>query len=252
MLRHRKCSVFGKRCCKPGKTLHDGGMIEHPSPNHNERRLGPVQHLILHYTGMPNCEAALQRLCDPSSEVSAHYLVKDNGEVVQMVAEDRRAWHAGKAFWDGIMDINSTSIGIEICNPGHEFGYRAFSHDQILSVMELCQGILSRHKILPHNVLGHSDIAPTRKRDPGEFFPWERLAEQKIGLFPPYNIAGHMADGLPATALRGYGYATDDLTATITAFQRHFRPDKINGEWDDDCGMRLMWLLDQRAVTDIG
>jgi N-acetylmuramoyl-L-alanine amidase len=210
------------------------------SPNFNARAL-PVQHLILHYTGMRDADTAIARLCDPAAKVSAHYVVKENGDIIQLVEESQRAWHAGKSFWGGVTDLNSSSIGIEICNPGHEFGYANFPDAQILSVINLCKDILLRHDILSQNVLAHSDIAPTRKMDPGELFPWSVLAVHHVGLFP--SSFSTQASG--ETSLATYGYDINDLPAAITAFQRHFRPEKINGLWDDDCAARLAWLLSQ-------
>ena len=160
-----------------------------PSPNFNERRTGAkVEHLILHYTGMREAAEAISHLRNRDSQVSAHYVVDTDGHILQLVDEAQRAWHAGVSFWEGKTDLNSTSIGIEIVNPGHEFGYVPFPDAQIKSVIELCHGILSRHAILPRHVLAHSDIAPTRKMDPGELFPWQWLAESGIGIFPsPYR-----------------------------------------------------------------
>jgi N-acetylmuramoyl-L-alanine amidase len=210
-----------------------------PSPNFNDRRGKAVQHLILHYTGMPDEDAAIARLCDPTAEVSAHYVVRANGEVLQLVDESMRAWHAGKSFWAGETDINATSIGIEICNPGHEFGYVPFPEVQVDAVTELCRAILSRHAIPARHVLGHSDIAPTRKQDPGEFFPWARLAAAGVGLFE--RGEGREARGEGDLAL--YGYDTSNMPAAICAFQRHFRPDGITGEWDTACGEILAALI---------
>ncbi|MEX2202220.1 MAG: N-acetylmuramoyl-L-alanine amidase, partial [Dongiaceae bacterium] len=154
-----------------------------PSPNHDARR-GPVDILLLHYTGMVAAEAALKRLCDPVARVSAHYLIDEDGTLWQLVGEDRRAWHAGVSFWAGESDINARSIGIELQNPGHEFGYRAFPEPQMKTLIELAQGILQRHPIPASRVIGHSDVAPTRKEDPGELFDWQRLAAAGIGLWP--------------------------------------------------------------------
>ena len=158
---------------------------ERPSPNHNARPNGQaVDILLLHYTGMKSAEAALERLTDPAAQVSAHYCVEEDGKVWRLVAEERRAWHAGQALWAGADDINGRSIGIEIVNPGHEFGYRPFPEAQMAAVIELCQGILARHPVPPTRVLGHSDVAPLRKEDPGELFDWPGLAAQGIGLWP--------------------------------------------------------------------
>jgi len=218
-----------------------------PSPNFNDRAADKaIQHLILHYTGMRAAADALARLCDPAAEVSAHYIVNADGAVTQLVDEEKRAWHAGVSFWAGETDLNSTSIGIEIVNPGHEFGYMPFPDAQITAVTKLCRDILSRHAIQPHHVLAHSDIAPARKMDPGELFPWARLAEDGVGLWPPQKGEGRGERGELDLAI--YGYDISSLSAAIIAFQRHFRPEKINGEWDDECGARLSNLLNQKIT----
>lgn len=218
-------------------------IISHPSPNFDERKL-PVSLLVMHYTGMKTGQEALQRLCDSEAKVSAHYVIEENGQIFQLVEESERAWHAGLGYWNGITDVNSASIGIEIVNPGHEWGYRAFPETQMQSVINLSKEIISRHAIAPHNVIGHSDIAPERKQDPGELFDWERLAEQGIGLYPepPQNLD----EARDYTDLSDYGYSLDNPQKTIEAFQRHFRPAKINGKWDDDCATRLASLLKKR------
>ena len=158
--------------------------IERPSPNQDERGGAAIDMLVLHYTGMPTAEAALERLCDPQARVSAHYAIDEGGTIHALVPEARRAWHAGISFWAGARDINARSIGIELVNPGHEFGYRIFAEAQIVALTGLCQEILARHAIVPWRVLGHSDVAPDRKEDPGELFPWKSLAETGIGLWP--------------------------------------------------------------------
>ena len=153
-----------------------------PSPNYDERREGQRPDMILlHYTGMPDAEGALERLCTPASQVSAHYFVFEDGRVFQLVPESQRAWHAGKSYWAGETDINSCSIGIEIVNPGHDYGYPDFPKRQIAAVTALCRGIQTRHKILPVRVLAHSDVAPSRKQDPGEKFPWRTLYDSGVG-----------------------------------------------------------------------
>ena len=155
------------------------------SPNFNERSTGQNPSLIIvHYTGMKNAKAALERLCDLKSEVSAHYLIEENGKTHALVPEGKRAWHAGLSYWKGETDINSASIGIELVNPGHEFGYQSFPPKQIKALVKLCKDIMTRHAIPPGGVLGHSDIAPGRKIDPGHLFPWDELAQNGIGLWP--------------------------------------------------------------------
>lgn len=215
--------------------------IERPSPNHDARGQAPIDMLILHYTGMPTAEGALERLCDPAAKVSAHYTIDEAGTVYAHVAEARRAWHAGVSHWAGAGDINARSIGIELVNPGHEFGYRPFPEAQVAALTTLCHGILLRHPIPSWRVLGHSDVAPTRKQDPGEFFPWERLARAGIGLWPRRG-----ASNLGAEALARFGYDPDaPLDAVVTAFQRHFRPLTVNGAWDGECAELLHGLLEK-------
>lgn len=233
----------------------------HPSPNHGQRAQGaPIDMIVLHYTGMPTAEAALQRLCDPRTEVSAHYFVDEDGAILQCVPEARRAWHSGRSFWKGESDINSRSIGVEIVNPGHEHGYRAFPDVQIDAVIALVRDICQRHGIHPWMVLGHSDIAPDRKEDPGELFPWDRLAQEGIGLYvPPFPLgAGVLMQegdvGQPVEAVQSmlalYGYEIDitgdfDLRTrqVVTAFQRHFRQEKVDGVVDESTIETLNALL---------
>jgi len=219
-------------------------VIERPSPNHDDRGGVPIDMLVLHYTGMQTAEAALERLCDPDAKVSAHYTVDEAGRTYAHVPEARRAWHAGVSFWAGVTDVNARSIGIELVNPGHEFGYRAFPEAQIVSLITLCHGILSRHPIPAARMLGHSDVAPARKEDPGELFPWERLAKEGIGLWP-----GQTESGLGPEALTRFGYDPEaPQDKVITAFQRHFRPKKMDGRWDGECAGLLAWLLRTAGV----
>ena len=226
-------------------------MIDHPSPNHNARREGaPIDILLLHYTGMETAEEAIERLCDPAAQVSAHYTIDEDGTVYTHVPEDRRAWHAGKAFWAGDTDVNSRSIGIELVNPGHEFGYRPFPEPQMASLIPLAAEVLERHPIPAHRVIGHSDVAPDRKTDPGELFDWARLADAGIGLWPA-DAADGQADvpGL-RRLLSTFGYAIepvgdfdDRLRSVVTAFQRHYRPERFDGEPDDETVGRLEALV---------
>ncbi|MBO6825974.1 MAG: N-acetylmuramoyl-L-alanine amidase [Sneathiella sp.] len=202
---------------------------QHPSPNFNDRRNGDhVTILVLHYTGMQSGEAALERLCDPAAEVSAHYLVEEDGRIFQLVDELKRAWHAGVGYWRGERDINSRSIGIEIVNPGHEFGYRAFPEAQMKAVEVLAAEIVTRHSIAPINVIGHSDLAPLRKEDPGELFDWARLARQGVGIWGPADkkadptMAEFLAD------LEAIGYDMEDEPSVIVAFQRHWAPRQLH------------------------
>lgn len=219
--------------------------IDLPSPNHGPRAEGTrVELLILHYTGMPTAAHALERLCDPASQVSAHYTVDEDGTVYAHVPEDRRAWHAGRSSWRGTEDVNSRSIGVEIVNPGHEFGYRPFPPMQMAAVAELCLGIVARHGIAAADVLGHSDVAPARKEDPGELFDWPGLAVRGLGLWPtPSRSDDGPADTVGVAALLGrYGYDPAEPRALL-AFQRHFHPDCLTGLPDPETVRRLRALL---------
>lgn len=204
--------------------------------------------LILHYTGMVSAAAALDRLCDRAARVSAHYVVEEDGTIWRLVPEERRAFHAGESGWLGRRDINSHSIGIEIVNPGHEFGYCQFPEAQIRAVEELCRGIVGRWSVAPRFVLGHSDVAPHRKQDPGELFPWRRLASHGIGLWPDFSAAAAPLDGVASVqeALAAFGYdlpvtgALDPRTEQVLiAFQRHFRPERCDGIADDETRRRI-------------
>jgi N-acetylmuramoyl-L-alanine amidase len=218
--------------------------VDMPSPNHDDRGNAAIDMLVLHYTGMKTAKAALERLCDPASKVSAHYTVDEDGTIYAHVPEARRAWHAGISFWAGETDVNSRSIGIELVNPGHDYGYRDFPDAQIEALITLCHGVLLRHPIPSARVLGHSDVAPARKEDPGERFPWERLARAGIGLWPVSRDAN-----LDAEALGRFGYDPGaGSESVITAFQRHFRPAKVDGVWDRDCARLLAWLLTAPGV----
>jgi len=232
-------------------------LRERPSPNHGPRpEDSRIDMLLLHYTGMPSAAAALDRLCDPAAAVSAHYLIEEDGSVWQLVAEERRAWHAGRACWAGASDINDRSIGIELANPGHEFGYHAFPETQIIALEGLCRGLLARHPIPAQRVLGHSDVAPQRKQDPGELFPWPRLAASGIGLWPDFTAPPGAAPGTcsPGAAwadLARIGYEVppgDDAgSAVITAFQRHWHPAHCDGELDDETLRRVTILAKNTA-----
>ncbi len=221
--------------------------------------------ILLHYTGMPQASDALERLTSPSSKVSSHYFVFEDGRVVQLVSEDRRAWHAGESFWAGETDINSCSIGIEIVNPGHDYGYPDYPAGQIAAVTALCRGILTRFTIPAERVLAHSDVAPSRKQDPGEKFPWHTLHDSGVGHWvrpAPLTEPGEMlsagdrgeAVAKLQTALAAYGYG---LTVTgsfdrstrdvVTAFQRHFRPQRVDGNADASTRKTLKELLARRG-----
>jgi N-acetylmuramoyl-L-alanine amidase len=278
-------------------------LIERRSPNHDARPEGvPVDILVLHYTGMRTAEEALERLCDPVARVSAHYSIDTDGQVYLHVDEMRRAWHAGVSYWAGRHNVNGRSIGIELVNPGHEFGYVPFAEPQIVALIDLAHGILARHPIPPEHVVGHSDVAPARKMDPGELFPWIRLAEAGIGVFPsvsapaqpppiPHHgrppsrppssrasarqetqgsgagggeffrladarrLGGRVKPGhgeienAVAELLARFGYGVSPevdipLATVVMAFQRHFRPEKVDGVVDDETQKRLETLLE--------
>ncbi|HZL30758.1 MAG TPA: N-acetylmuramoyl-L-alanine amidase [Pseudolabrys sp.] len=237
-----------------------------PSPNRDERKDGrPPDMILLHYTGMVSGEAALQRLTTGESKVSAHYVVFEDGRIVQCVPEAMRAWHAGVSSWAGETDINSRSIGIEIVNPGHEFGYRDFPLRQTAAVISLCKSIVTRRgPISADRVLGHSDVAPARKQDPGEKFPWELLSESGIGHWVrPAQLdleglslnAGDSGEAVTRMQrhLRDYGYGIADsgvydkaTIEVVTAFQRHFRPARVDGIADASTLLTLRALIETR------
>ncbi|HEX7873491.1 MAG TPA: N-acetylmuramoyl-L-alanine amidase [Sphingobium sp.] len=225
--------------------------METPSPNFDDRSL-PITMLVLHYTGMPDAQSAIQWLANPASKVSSHYLVTEDGNIVRMVDETKRAWHAGRSHWRGIDDINSASIGIELVNPGHEWGYKPFPDAQIDALIPLINDIVLRHRITRGNVVGHSDIAPTRKLDPGELFPWARLARVRLALpRPTKNLMDpHWSDGGFLLALQRFGYDIAEPEAAVTAFQRRFRPELIDGIIDGECRAILLALLLPRPRGD--
>jgi N-acetylmuramoyl-L-alanine amidase len=219
-------------------------IVECRSPNQDARPEGAaIDILVLHYTGMRDADEALARLCDPDAKVSAHYTIDRDGCIYRHVPEELRAWHAGVSFWAGERNVNARSIGIELVNPGHEFGYEPFPKPQI----DLADGILARHPIPACRVIGHSDVAPARKMDPGELFPWPQLAEFGIGLWPEFSAYGS-GDGAGAKefARLGYGLAPDvdvPFETVVTAFQRHWRPSKVDGVLDDETAYRLATVV---------
>ena len=221
-------------------------LVHHqrPSPNFNARDL-PVSMVVLHYTGMPSAEAALERLCDRDAGVSAHYLIDEDGTVTQLVDEDMRAWHAGKSFWRGIGDVNGASVGIELVNPGHEFGYRPFPEAQMEALLPLLHRIVKRYKMPFANIVGHSDVAPARKEDPGELFDWELLAAHKLALPRPKVTmpSPYENDAAFFLALERYGYDISNGPAAVRAFQRRWRPHVIDGVVDGECSAILFALL---------
>ncbi|MBI3701595.1 MAG: N-acetylmuramoyl-L-alanine amidase [Afipia sp.] len=234
------------------------------SPNHEPRVGGGVDMIVLHYTGMATADAARERLCDVDAKVSSHYLVEEDGTIVQLVPESRRAYHAGVSSWQDTTDINSRSIGIEIVNGGHDFGCPDFPPQQIEAVVRLCRDIQSRWPIPQANVLAHSDVAPSRKQDPGEKFPWHVLHDAGVGLWvAPEPITdgaslrtGDTGDAVGAlqTALRAYGYGIDvtkifdePTRDVVFAFQRHFRPVRVDGVADPSTVATLTRLLQTGA-----
>ncbi len=214
-------------------------MKDAPSPNFNARALSAgVDYVVLHYTGMRTAQEALDRLCDPGSEVSAHYMIDEDGEIFRLVDEEKRAWHAGRSFWRGERDLNSVSIGIEIVNPGHAFGYVPFPEEQVAAVKDLLRDIFARRKLPASRLLGHSDIAPARKIDPGELFPWEELAAEGFGLWPsptPEEREAPVQEGEVWDLLRRIGYECpkEDESACLSAlhaFQRRYHPEELMDE----------------------
>lgn len=246
-----------------GKTI-----VSHPSPNFDDREEGvPIDMLVLHYTGMKTGASALGRLTETDSKVSAHYLVEEDGTVFNLVAENKRAWHAGVAYWRGHRNINARSIGIEIVNPGHEFGYRDFPEAQMRAVVTLSKLITETHAINPWNVVGHSDVAPARKQDPGELFDWHRLAANGVGLWFDGTGDGQGESSASdqdeaqlvklqeALAEIGYEIAADGeydncTSSVITAFQRHWWPQRIDGRADRETRNAIYALRDRvRRLT---
>jgi N-acetylmuramoyl-L-alanine amidase len=237
------------------------------SPRHEARAGGPPDMILLHYTGLPTLADALGFLHGPAGNVSCHYVVEESGRILQLVPESRRAWHAGLSHWAGETDINSRSIGIEIVNPGHDFGSPPFPETQVAAVAALCRDIARRHAVAPERVLAHSDVAPTRKKDPGEAFPWDRLAREGVGLWrePPPPADGAFVGPCDCGArvaevqalLARFGYdcsvtgAYDPKTqAVVTAFQRHFRPARVDGVADRSTIETLHRLLAARPARE--
>ena len=206
--------------------------------------------VVLHYTGMPTADEALERMCDASAEVSAHYMIDEDGTVTSLVPEEKRAWHAGKSYWRGVTDVNSASVGIELVNPGHEWGYRPFPEAQIDALLPLLADIIERHDIPRANVVGHSDIAPARKQDPGELFDWDRLGQLGLAMPVPKARMALLYDNPGAfyLALERYGYDIADGHAVVRAFQRRWRPHIIDGKIDGEIGGLLFELLLERDI----
>jgi N-acetylmuramoyl-L-alanine amidase len=230
-------------------------ILDRASPNHDARPDGArVDMLVLHYTGMRTAQEAIDRLCDPAAKVSAHYVIDEDGIVWRLVAEERRAWHAGASFWQGSENVNGISIGIEIVNPGHEWGYRRFPEAQMAALETLGRGLLERHAIPGDRVVGHADVAPLRKQDPGELFGWPRLARAGIGLWPtdPAPPPGDIAGAQAMLAAIGYrvpraGLLDDEMRQVLIAFQRRFRPSRVDGALDRETAARIASV--ERAVV---
>lgn len=229
-------------------------LIPYSSPNFDERDPAvPLQFVVLHYTGMKNGTEALERLCDVKSKVSAHYVIEEDGRVFKLVDDGKRAWHAGKSTWHGITDMNSASIGIELVNPGHQFGYRPFPASQITALKELLGGLVKQHGLSPtKSLVAHADIAPNRKEDPGELFPWQELATAGFGLWPQPQESdyGHADDSEVQNMLGAIGYdcprsgAYDRETRpALIAFQRHYEPNNLTGTPERETIARLRALV---------
>jgi len=223
------------------------GMIDSPSPNFDSRDQA-ISMVVLHYTGMQDAESAIARLRAPEARVSAHYLIAEDGQILRMVDEANRAWHAGLSYWRGVSPVNGCSIGIEIVNPGHEFGYRPFTDEQMEALIPLLAEIVDRYQIPRANIVGHSDVAPARKQDPGELFDWARLARHGLAVARPARdlVDPHWTDGGFLLALERWGYDIRDGLAAIVAFQRRFRPERIDGIVDGECRAILLQLLLER------
>ena len=218
---------------------------EVPSPNFDERKL-PIQMVVLHYTEMKPVEIAIDKMCNPDSKVSAHYVISEEGEVVRLVEDDKRAWHAGVSFWRGHRDVNSASIGIELDHPGHAGGYRPFADAQFDALVPLLARLVKQYDIPRANVVGHSDVAPGRKIDPGELFPWDRLAEYNLCLPNPEKLEqGDPFDNDASfyLALERFGYDITNGHRAVEAFQRRWRPERIDGQIDGQVRAILFQLL---------
>ncbi len=235
---------------EPGSepSLGTGDELVHAerlSPNFNDRKTA-INMLVVHYTEMESAEAAIERLCDVEAGVSAHYLISEDGVVTRLVPEEKRAWHAGKSYWRGESDVNSASIGIELDHPGHGLGYREFSEAQIEALVPLMARIVKQYDIPRANVIGHSDVAPARKIDPGELFPWDRIARCGLTLAKPARLElgdPFDNDGAFYLALERYGYDITDGIKAVEAFQRRWRPELIDGVIDGQIGAILFQLL---------
>lgn len=222
-------------------------FIQTPSPNFDERRQ-PLSMLVLHYTGMETGQRALERMCDPEAKVAAHYMVEEDGRIFQLVDEAKRAWHAGVASWNGVEDINSRSIGVEIVNGGHDYGLPDYPREQMEAVIALCKDIQTRNSILPADIVGHSDIAPGRKLDPGEHFPWQQLAENGIGVWPPMDRLALSVGDISQLIDIGYNVSAmpdeEEHRNLITAFQQRWLPNDVTGEGDLETLCRISQIAE--------
>jgi N-acetylmuramoyl-L-alanine amidase len=228
-------------------------IIDCLSPNFDERDQA-ISMVVLHYTGMADAQSAIDRLRDPEARVSCHYLIAEDGQILRLVPEEKRAWHAGLSYWRGVHALNACSIGIEIVNPGHEFGYRRFTSHQMEALLPLLANIVSRYHVQRANVVGHSDIAPARKQDPGELFDWELLARHRLAVARPRRglVDPHWTDAGFLLALERYGYDVRDRLAAAVAYQRRFRPELLDGTIDGECrAILLSLLLDRERGIDI-
>ncbi len=241
-------------------------LTERPSPNFNARRPGTgMRFVVIHYTGMKTVDEALRRLCDPAAKVSAHYLVDEDGTAFRLVSEDQRAWHAGVSYWRGERDLNGASVGIELANPGHDWGYRPFPKAQIAALKDLLGEIGARHRIPADGFLGHSDIAPSRKIDPGELFPWQDLAKDGFGLWPEettplpgradltaaFRRLSEIGYAVPTTMEEGSDILNAEAAATdvIKTFQRRYLPEQVDGRLDAVTASRIAAVAVAHAVA---
>ena len=230
------------------------------SPNFDERK-SKIDIIVIHYTGMQSFEEALEHLCKPSSKVSSHYLINSSGDVYLLVDEEKRAWHAGVSYWSGNIDVNSSSIGIELVNPGHEFGYEIFSESQMTSLEVLIKSLINNYNIPLYNIVGHSDIAPLRKKDPGELFNWKRLAKKNLSIWPnklSTSFSKNIKIGNKSNSILqvqeflseiGYkitkdGFFSEETKLVLMAFQRRFRCHKVDGLFDDETGSMIKSIYD--------
>ncbi|EKE09463.1 MAG: hypothetical protein ACD_16C00165G0002 [uncultured bacterium] len=218
-----------------------------PSPHFNDRT-GLIDSIILHYTDMPSADEALAWLTSPKSSVSAHYLIDEKGFIYHLVDDEKRAWHAGTSFWQGCTDLNNRSLGIELANPGHSYGYQPFPEAQIDTLLRICEQQCTRWNIPKTRILGHSDIAPCRKQDPGHLFPWSTLAREGFGLWPTSGLSLSKEEGFIEKGLDTIGYETVSLPHTVRAFKRHFQPHQLDDRADEETCRLIQGLLDSLKV----